>query len=83
MDASVHFRSVNKIIRGGNMETNCGTETEAKVIQRLPPPGDPFHIQPPNLNVIVDAGKGLLIDTLYGCRLRGSARAGQIKRRKL
>jgi hypothetical protein len=26
----------NKILKGGNMETKCGAETEGKVIQRLP-----------------------------------------------
>jgi hypothetical protein len=36
MDASVLLRRVNKILTGGNMETKCGAETEAKAIQRLP-----------------------------------------------
>jgi hypothetical protein len=36
VDASVLFRRVNKILRGGNMETKCGAETEGKAIQRLP-----------------------------------------------
>jgi hypothetical protein len=36
VDASVLFRRVNKILAEGNMETKCGTETEGKVIQRLP-----------------------------------------------
>jgi hypothetical protein len=34
--ASVLLRKVNKILTGGNTETNCGAETEGKVIQRLP-----------------------------------------------
>jgi hypothetical protein len=42
------------------METKCGTETEGKAIQRAPP-GDPFRIQPPVLDIIVDAGKFLRI----------------------
>jgi hypothetical protein len=36
LDASVLFRRGNKILKGGNMETNCGAETEEKPIQRLP-----------------------------------------------
>jgi hypothetical protein len=36
VDASVHFRRVNTILTGGNMETKCGEETEGKAIQRLP-----------------------------------------------
>jgi hypothetical protein len=34
--ASVFLRSGNKILKGGNMETNCGAETEGNTIQRLP-----------------------------------------------
>jgi hypothetical protein len=36
MYASLLLRRGNKILTGGNMETKCGTETEGKVIQRLP-----------------------------------------------
>jgi hypothetical protein len=36
MNASLLFRRVNKILTGGNMETNSGTETEGETIQRLP-----------------------------------------------
>ena len=36
MDASVLLRRGNKILTGGNTETNCGAETEGKAIQRLP-----------------------------------------------
>jgi hypothetical protein len=36
VDASVLFRRGNKILTGGNMESKCGAETEAKAIQRLP-----------------------------------------------
>jgi hypothetical protein len=35
VDASVLFRRGNKMLTGGNMETNCGAETEGKAIQRL------------------------------------------------
>jgi hypothetical protein len=34
--ASVFLRKGNKILMGANIETNCGTETEGKAIQRLP-----------------------------------------------
>jgi hypothetical protein len=33
--ALVLLTSGNKILRGGNMETKCGAETEGKAIQRL------------------------------------------------
>jgi hypothetical protein len=36
VDASVLLRRGNTILTGGNMETECGTETEGKAIQRLP-----------------------------------------------
>jgi hypothetical protein len=39
VDASVLLRRGNKILSGGNMESNCGAETEGEVIQRLPYPG--------------------------------------------
>jgi hypothetical protein len=38
----------------------CGAETEGKAIQRLPHLGNPSHIQTPNPDTIVDAGKYLL-----------------------
>jgi hypothetical protein len=57
VDVSVLLRRVNKILTGGNMETKCGAETEGKITQRLPQLGNPSHIQPPKLDVIVGAGK--------------------------
>jgi hypothetical protein len=36
VDALVLLRRWNKILMGANIETKCGTETEGKVIQRLP-----------------------------------------------
>ena len=54
MDASVLLRRVNKILTGGNMEIKYEAETEGKVIQRSPR-GDPFQIQPPYPDAIVDA----------------------------
>jgi hypothetical protein len=35
-DVSVPLRRWNKILKEGNTETNCGTETKGKAIQRLP-----------------------------------------------
>ena len=45
------------------------------VEQRLKemPPGDPSHIELPNLAAIEDAGKCFLMEACYGCLLRGSA----------
>jgi hypothetical protein len=36
VNASMLLRRVSKILRGGNMETKCGAETEGKAIKRLP-----------------------------------------------
>jgi hypothetical protein len=36
MDGSVLLRRGNKILKAGNMDTKCGTETEGKTFQRLP-----------------------------------------------
>jgi hypothetical protein len=52
---SVLLRRGNKILLGGNTETNFGAETEEKAIQRLPHL-NPSHIQPSNPDIIVDAG---------------------------
>jgi hypothetical protein len=35
VDASVLLRSVNKLLTGGNMETECRAETDGKAIKRL------------------------------------------------
>jgi hypothetical protein len=35
VDASVLFRRVNKILTGGNIETEYGAETDGKAIQRM------------------------------------------------
>jgi hypothetical protein len=32
VDASVHLRRVNAILKGGKRETKCGAETEGKAI---------------------------------------------------
>jgi hypothetical protein len=49
---------------GGVIEIKYGTETEGMTIQRLPPPGDPSHIESPNPDTIVDANKCFLIRSL-------------------
>jgi hypothetical protein len=36
VDTAVLLRRGNKIPMGGDTETQCGTETEGKAIQRLP-----------------------------------------------
>jgi hypothetical protein len=56
VDSSVLLRSRKKILTGGNMETKCGAETEGKASS----PWSPSHIQSPNLDSILDPGKGLL-----------------------
>jgi hypothetical protein len=58
--ASVLLRKRNKIFTGANIETKCGAETEGKKIQRLPHLGDPYHIQSPNIDTIVDVKKCML-----------------------
>jgi hypothetical protein len=58
VDTSVFLRRGNKIPVGGN--TKYGAKTEGKTIQRLSYLGDPFHIQSPNPDTIVDAKKCLM-----------------------
>jgi hypothetical protein len=41
----------------GVIETKFKADTEERTIQRLPHPGDPFHIQPPNRDTIAYACK--------------------------
>jgi hypothetical protein len=60
VDVSIFLRRENKIFTGGNTETKCRAETEGKVIQRLPSPGAPSHIQTSNPDTIVDDKKCLL-----------------------
>jgi hypothetical protein len=55
------LRRGNKIPMEGVTETKFRAETEGTTIQRLPPPGDPTHRQPPKPDIIVDANKSLLI----------------------
>jgi hypothetical protein len=43
----------------GNAGTKSGKETEGKAIHTAPP-GDPYHMQPPNPDTIADAKKCLL-----------------------
>ena len=46
--ASFLLRRGRKILTGGNMEKMCGTETEGKAIQRLPPLGSmPYTVNKP------------------------------------
>ena len=54
VDTLVLLRRGNKIPMEGVTETKCGVETEGMAIQRLPQPGYPSHIQPPNLDSITD-----------------------------
>jgi hypothetical protein len=58
VDASVLGRRI-KILMGENMETKCGAETEINAIKRLPPPGDPSHIETQHSYIIVDAKESL------------------------
>jgi hypothetical protein len=61
VDTLILLRRGNKISMEGVTETKCGAETEGMTIQRLPPaPPHPSHVQPPNLDSIVDANKSLL-----------------------
>jgi hypothetical protein len=48
VDHSILLRRGNKIPMEGVTESKFRAETEGMTIQRLPPPGDPSHIQAPN-----------------------------------
>jgi hypothetical protein len=88
----VLLRRVSKILTGGNMEAKWAKYSQVEIWRQsveqslkkgLPEttlPGDLSHILPPNPDSIVDDGKCLLMETKYGCILRGSARAWQIQR---
>ena len=60
------YKSIRREWHGkqNNHRRNCGVkceaETEGKVVQRFAPPGNPSHIQTPNLDTIADAKKCLL-----------------------
>jgi hypothetical protein len=60
MDTLVLLRRGKEIPMKGDTETNYGAETKGKTIQRLPHLWDPYHIQLPNLDTIVNANKCLL-----------------------
>jgi hypothetical protein len=60
VDTLILLRRGIKILMEGVTETKCGAETERKTFQRLPHLGDPFHIQSPNSDTIVNANKCLL-----------------------
>ena len=75
VDASFLLKRGNKILKGRNKETKCRAEMEGKAIQKLCPPGDPYHTQTPNSDTIADVKKYLLRGAWYSCFLKGSARA--------
>jgi hypothetical protein len=56
--ASVLLRRGNKILMGANTETKCGAR---KGHPETALPGNPFHIQSPNADTIVNAKKCMLI----------------------
>jgi len=60
VDLSVILKRGNKILTGGNMETNCRAETEGKAIQRLSHL-DPSYIYSANPENIADDKKCMLI----------------------
>jgi hypothetical protein len=58
----------NKILKKGNMESNCGAETERKGNLETTLPGA-SHEQRPNPGTIADAKKCLLTGTWCSCLL--------------
>ena len=72
MDTLVLCRKGNKIPTEGDTETKSGTESEGKIIQRLPIPS---HIQLQNPDTIIDAHECLLTGARYSFHLGGSASA--------
>jgi hypothetical protein len=59
VNTSVFLRRGNKIPMVGDTETNYGAETEGDHPETATP-GNPFHIQFPNPDTIVDANKCFL-----------------------
>jgi hypothetical protein len=60
MDISFLLRIGTKIPMKGVTETKFGTELKGWTIQRVAPPWDPSHNQPPNADTIAYASKILL-----------------------
>jgi hypothetical protein len=62
VDTSILLRTGNKIPMEGVTETKFGAETEGMTDHpETAPPGDPSHKQPPNLDIIANDNKSLLI----------------------
>ena len=49
----------------GDAGTKSGAETEGKDIQRLPHLGNPYHLQTPNPNAIINAKKLLVTGLVW------------------
>jgi hypothetical protein len=64
VDTSFLLRIGNKIPMKGVIETKFGAKTKGWTIQRLPPPGDPSHNQPPNPDTIAQCQKDFAEGTL-------------------
>jgi hypothetical protein len=65
MDDLVLLRRMNKMLTGGNMhEDKVWSRDGRKGHPETSPPGNPSHIQPPNLESVVDARKCLLVESL-------------------
>ena len=62
------------LLRRGNKYGNkVWSRDWSKGHSETAPPGDPFHIQLPNPDTIMDVNKCLLTGAWYSCLLRGSA----------
>jgi hypothetical protein len=60
VDTLFLLRMGSKITMEGVTETKFRDEMEGRTMQRLPPPRDPYHKQPPNTDTITYASKILL-----------------------
>ena len=63
---------VNKRVTGGNVETSCGTETEAKAILRIPTWGS-IPYTDTKLRHYQRWQEVLMAGACYSCLLRSSA----------
>jgi hypothetical protein len=81
VDTLLLLRMGNKIPMEGVTETKFRAETEGRNDHpETAPPGDPFHIQPPNPDTIAYARKILLTGPWYTSLLWGYASAWQTQK---
>ena len=79
LDTSIHFRRWEQNTHGRSYRDKVWSRDWRYDHPEIDSPGDPYHVQSPNPDTIVD-DKCLLTGAWHSSLLRGSARAWQIQR---